>query len=100
MKRWIVGGVAVLCAGAGVGFWLAKTEPRDNAGRPELPPVVVSVPTPAAVVLADVVEVADLDALLDPRAKDTGGAPFETDPPATVPVSTPTTPERIPPAID
>ena len=101
MKRWIVGGVAVLCAGAGVGLWLAKMEPQEHAARPEYSLAAVNVPQPAAaVVLVDVVEVADLDSLLDPGVREADGVPFDADVPATVPISTANAPSTIPPAVD
>jgi hypothetical protein len=101
MNRWIVGGLAVTCAGVAVGLWLAQRETPKPAGRPE-PPVAVAPPAtpPVPVVLVDVIEVADLDPLLDPRAKDATGEPFDADPPVAVPVSTPVVPDRIPPAVD
>ena len=102
MKRWIVGGLVAACAGVAVGLWLAQGETGKPANRPEPPPVAVAPPAvpPAPVVLADVVDVANLDPLLDPPAKDATGTSFDADPPATVPVSTPVVPDRIPPAVD
>jgi hypothetical protein len=102
MKRWIVGGLAATCAGIGVGLWLARGETGKPANDSAPPPVAVAPPAvqPAPVVLADVVDVADLDPLLDPPAKDATGMPFDADPPATVPVSTPVVPALIPPAVD
>jgi hypothetical protein len=99
MNRWVVAGVAVLCAGVAVGLWLAKAGPRRQAGNLELPPSAPPPAPPTPVVLADVVEVANLEPLLDPRAKDTEGAPFDADP-TTVPISTPNVPDHIPPATD
>ena len=101
MKRWIVAGVGVLCAGACAGLWLARSEPNPTASRPAAP-IVAEPATPAApapaVVLAEVVEVADLELLLDPRSKGGGGTPFDADVPAAVPVSAPAAPPVIPPA--
>ena len=99
MKRWVFAGVAVLCAGVGVGLWLAKTELRQSAGNLVLPPAVTPPAPPAPAVLADVVEVANLESLLEPRAGDVGGTPFDADP-TTAPVSGTDAPGHIPPAID
>jgi hypothetical protein len=103
MKNWVVGGLAVACAGVAVSLWLAQKETPQPAGQPEPPPVAAAAPAapPAPpVVLADVVEVADLDPLLDPRTPGAGGEPVDPDAPAAVPVSTPVAPDRIPPAVD
>src|SRR5690242_14684681 len=77
MKNWIVGGLAVACAGVAVGLWLARKETSEPAARPEPPPVAAAIPpakppAPPAV-LADVVEVADLDPLLDPPSAGAAG---------------------------
>ena len=100
MKYWVVGGVVVLCAGVGAGLWLAKAEPRHTSNLVLPPPAVTPPPRPAALaVLTDVVEVANLEPLLDPRTKDAGGVPFDAAP-ITMPVSAPNAPAQIPPAAD
>ncbi|HSQ54827.1 MAG TPA: hypothetical protein VLM40_03705 [Gemmata sp.] len=97
----VVCGVTVLCAGVGVGMWLATGENFTRTGPVESPPVV-TIPRdlPAQAVLAEVVEVANLDALLDPPAEELVGVPFDADPPKTAPVSSPATAPRIPLAVD
>jgi hypothetical protein len=49
--------------------------------------------------LPEVVEVIDLDALLDTPPKLITGEPFDT-PSTSSPISTPSAPDRIPPAMD
>lgn len=68
MKTWIIGGlVAVL---VGVGLYFTATKRSVPSADPVVPGVeVVEVkPEPVAPVLQQVVDVADLDALLDPPA--------------------------------
>ena len=102
MKRWSICGLAVLGVGVGAGLYFTQTGSRQPVAQPEPPVVTTTEPTTpvAPVVLANVVEVANIDPLLDPPAGELGGVPFETSPPATVPVSTPATPDRIPFAVD
>jgi hypothetical protein len=99
MKHWTIGGLVGACVG--VSIYLLATQ------KPAPAPVIHQEPaaTPAApqaprapVVLAQVVEVTDIDPLLDPPAKPVGGVPFDGEP--TMPVSNPPVPERIPPARD
>jgi hypothetical protein len=102
MKHWIAVGLAVACAGVGVGLWLAPGEAGKPAKGPAPAPVAVAPPAApkTPVVLTEVIDVADLDPLLDPREPAATGEPFDADPPAAVPVSAPVAPERIPPAAD
>jgi hypothetical protein len=100
MKTGIIVGLLTACVG--VSLYLASTE--NPAAMPESAAnVVTAASTPAAppspVVLPEVVEVIDLDALLDTPPKPVVGEPFDT-PPALAPVSTPSAPRRIPPAMD
>jgi hypothetical protein len=100
MKRWIIGWVVGACVGVGVYLLVTRKPAAAPTNLPDAPAVAVAPATPAApVVLAEVVEVTDLDPLLDPPAKPVVGAPFDAEP-ATVPVSVPNAPQRIPPAVN
>jgi hypothetical protein len=100
MKRWILGWLVGACVGVGVYLLVTRKPVPVPTNPPATPPVAAAPATPATpVVLAEVVEVVDLDPLLDPPAKPIAGVPFDADS-ATVPVSTPVAPERIPPAVD
>lgn len=98
MKTGII--VGLLSACIGLSFYLVKTE--KPAAKPEASPSVANaIPStpPAPVVLPEVVEVLDLNALLDTPPRLVAGEPFDPSP-ASVPVSTPSAPKRIPPALD
>ena len=101
MKTWIVG--ALVGAGVGVLLYLvlSQNSAPSQESRQETPPLPPPAPVaPAApVMLADVVEVTEIDHLLDPPARSENGVPFD-GAPATVPVSIPAEPDRIPPAAD
>lgn len=100
MQRWTIGGLAVACAGCGVYLLVAKPEAPAPAAPPE---VVVAPPAPSAppppAVLAEVVEMTDLDPLLDPPTRADAGTPFDADPPAPTAAAAPA-PAVIPPAVD
>lgn len=101
MKNWVIGGLVAACAGLGM-YLVTKTDAPApvSAPKPEAPQVAAVEPTiPRAAVLAEVVEVANLDPLLDPPAKLPTGVPFDAEP-ATVPVTTAPVPTLIPPAVD
>ncbi len=72
MKRWVVGGAAVLAAAAVVGWYGATRRGPEvvvNAPATPEPAPTPTVPAPAEpAVLARVVDVADIDPLLDPPA--------------------------------
>src|SRR5262245_24778838 len=101
MNRWTLGGVVAVCVAFGVYFVVAKREPAaPPAGQPVVaarPPVPPAAP-PAPVVLAEVIDVANIDPLLDPPARPVTGAPFDADPPA-APLAAPAS-IFIPPAVD
>jgi hypothetical protein len=100
MKHWMLGGVAVVGVGVAVYFATTWTEPVPVPVHPPPPPVVAAPPSvpPAPVVLAEVIDVANIDPLLDPPARPVTGAPFDADP-AVVPArATTTVPIFIPPA--
>jgi hypothetical protein len=100
MKLLMIGGLSSACIAVSIYLATREMNAPAPAKAPETPPVAVAPPAtpPAPVVLANVVEVADLDPLLDPPAKTVTGVPFDADP--VVPVSAPTAPDRIPPAVD
>jgi hypothetical protein len=102
MKHWMLGGVAAVGLGVGVYFATTWTEPVPAPVLPPPAPPVVSAPPaapPAPVVLAEVIDVANIDPLLDPPAKPVTGAPFDAAP-HVVPAGATTVPDRIPPAVD
>ena len=102
MKNWVIGGLCAACAGVGIYLVARKDAPAPvSAPQPEAPRVAAAEPTVprAAVVLTEVVEVANLDPLLDPPAKLPTGVPFDAEP-VTVPVTTSPVPTLIPPAVD
>src|SRR5262245_13049013 len=100
MKSWIIVGLAAACLSVGAYLVTAKKPAPVVATTTGSPPAAATPASPAApVVLADVVEVTDLDPLLDPPAKPVAGVPFDADD-ATAPASAPAAPERIPPAVD
>jgi hypothetical protein len=81
-------------------FSLAKKETPQVVHAPKSTPTVVSTasePTPPAL-LADVIEMTDLNPLLDPPVKPVSGVPFETE--MVVPAVLTPAPDRIPPAVD
>ena len=100
MKSWIVGALVGACVGVVLYLVLSQkpVPPQESRHKPVAPaPSAPAVP-PAPVLLADVVEVTEIDHLLDPPAKPVSGEPFDGTTP--VPPSVPTGPERIPPAAD
>lgn len=102
MKRWVIAALVCVLCGAGAYLVISKKEmpPTDNVLET---PTVAASPSPipsAPVVLAQVVEVTDLDSLLDPPAKPLTGPlfdPDETTAPKPAPAAPPV-PDRIPPA--
>ena len=99
MKHRTIGALIGACLG--VSIYLVATQKPAPAPVVHQEAIAMPVTPPAQalpVVLPEVVEVTDIDALLDPPAKTVTGVPFDSDP--VTPVSVPTAPERIPPAID
>ncbi len=101
MKQWLIGAIVGGVLGVGAYLALSKKEPEPQAPEPApsekhagLAPALL----PASIVLAEVVDVADLDSLLDPSVKPAGGVPFDPEPPVLVSVSS--APPSIPPAVD
>jgi hypothetical protein len=99
MKHWTIGGLVGACVGVSI-YLVATQKPatapvahQETAATPAQPQA-----PPAPVVLAQVVDVTDIDPLLDPPAKPVAGVPFDSD--STAPVSASPAPERIPPARD
>jgi hypothetical protein len=104
MKRWFVGCVVGMVAG--IGAYLLVSQKQSTPAQKDLGPPTTAAPTepkaPSPVVLAQVIEMADIDPLLDPPAKLPTGAPFDeeaTSMPVTAPTK-PTVPDRIPPAVE
>lgn len=98
MRYSAIGWLGVACVGAGAYFLSQLSSPDAPAPAVQVPaPPADPAPLPPAV-LAEVVELTDLDPLLDPPAKLDTGAPFDPDP-AVVPASGPA-PDRIPFAVD
>ena len=98
MKNGIIVGLLTACIG--VSLYLVKAE--KPAANPEAAPSIANATPsapPAPVVLTEVVEVIDLDALLDTPPKRVTGEPFDT-PSTSSPISIPSAPDRIPPAMD
>lgn len=98
MKTGII--VCLLTACIGLSLYLVQAE--KPAAKPAVAPNVANATAsspPAPVVLPQVVEVIDLDALLDTPPKPVTGEPFDTSP-ASSSVSTSSAPKRIPPAMD
>lgn len=89
MKGGIIFGLSAACIGLSLYLAMTKNEKPVPVTAPE---VVARVTTPAKppapIVLANVVEVTDLDPLLDPPEKPIAGVPFDADP-MTFPVSVP-----------
>jgi hypothetical protein len=99
MKNWIIGGLLGACIGVWLYLALIKHPESAPAAIQEPPAVAASPAAPApAVVLAEVVEVTNIDPLLDPPSRPVIGVPFDAEPVA-APVSA-AAPERIPPAVD
>jgi hypothetical protein len=100
MKSGIIAGLLTACIG--LSLYLFKAEKPSE--QPDAAPAIAltvsarSAP-PAPVVLPEVVEVIDLDALLDTPPRPVAGEPFDA-PRALPPLSTSSVPERIPPAMD
>jgi hypothetical protein len=95
-----IGGAGAVAGYAIVYFALgARLTPTPTPDAQPAPPAVAEVAEPLAPeVLAQVVDVTDIDALLDPAPSRPTGVPFDPDPPAFIhssPVATP-----IPPAVD
>jgi hypothetical protein len=92
----------ISCVGAGA-YFLSLKRVEIPACSCEAPPVASpvlpsSVAAPTPIVLAEVIELADLDPLLDPPTRPVEGAPFDPDPqpqPQVIPI-----PESIPLSVD
>lgn len=109
MKRWAIGGAAVLAAAAAVGWYgSARRGPEIVVNAPVTPEPAPPVPAPAEpVMLARVVDVADIDPLLDPPVIPAAeGAPGPVliavgyDEPAAAPVAPAAPAAPIPPAVE
>ena len=100
MRYAAMTGLGAACVGLGAYLLLRLSTPDAPAPLPApAPPAAVADPAPLpASVLAEVVDLADLDALLDPPARPDTGAPFDPAP-AVVPASGPA-PAVIPLAVD
>lgn len=107
MNRWLVGVVVGMIACA-AGFLLVidhLTPPPvcvDSALETETEVEPTTPEIPAPVVLAEVIETADIDPLLDPPEKPITGVPFDEDnkPRTSAMPPTPPIPTRIPPAVE
>lgn len=99
MKRWMLGGFIGAFVGVSIYLYMTKKPATQPVPAQTAPAATKPVTTVEPVVLAQVVDVLDLDPLLDPPAKVTMGVPFDADP-VTVPVSVPAAQDRIPPAVD
>jgi len=105
MKPWMMGGLVAVFVGIGAYLMVTQKETPPFAENILQPPSIassISPNPPAPIVLAQVVEVTDLDSLLDPPEKTPTGAPFDADATFT-PVSAPNAPavpDRIPPAVE
>jgi hypothetical protein len=100
MKTWVVGALAGACVGVVIYLLLSsKPAPPADARLEPTPSPATAPAAPAPVVLAEVVEVTDIDHLLDPPAKPETGVPFDDGAP-TLPVSAPAGSERIAPATE
>jgi hypothetical protein len=104
MKRWFIGCLVGMVAG--IGAYLLVSQKQLPPVEKDLGPPTAGAPTeptvPSPVVLAQVIEMADIDPLLDPPAKLPTGAPFDEEAastPATAPTK-PTVPDHIPPAVE
>ncbi len=99
MKRYIIG--AMVWGIVGVVAYFAMPKPKTPAPtsphQSETPVVAKTTKTPpiSPVVLANVVDVADIDPLLDPPVRPAGGVPFDTEP-LIIPISSSNVPNRIP----
>jgi hypothetical protein len=100
MKRFLVGGLVWASVGC-VTYFMWPASKKDAPVACDATPVAVVAPPVASppVVLSDVVEIADLDPLLDPRVMPAGGIPFDAEPTPT-PAPSPAVPLRIPLAND
>jgi hypothetical protein len=99
MRTWVLGALVGACVGVTIYLVLKKPLPKPVAEQTSSA-AVATLPAPVEpVVLAQVVDVADIDHLLDPPARAETGVPFDTEP-ATQPVTPPPTTGRIPPAVD
>jgi hypothetical protein len=100
MKWWMIGGVATACVSLSVYLLMTKPDTPQMPETDDLPIATTTlIPPRIPVVLAEVVDVTDLDPLLDPPTRPVAGTPFDPDPPA-APVTTPGVPDRIPLAVD
>jgi hypothetical protein len=100
MKWWMIGGVATACVSLSVYLLMTKPDAPQMPEPDDLPiTTTAAAPLKIPVVLAEVVDVTDLDPLLDPPVRPVAGIPFDIDPPV-VPVTTPGVPDRIPLAVD
>ena len=101
MKRFMTG--AAVWTFVGIVAYVSLTKEPASPARPVISSVPTAVvlsenpPRPPAL-LADVVQLTDLEPLLDPPVRPVSGTPF--DPEAVFPAVVAPPPERIPPAID
>lgn len=100
MKRFTTGAMVWTFVGVVAYFSLVKKDAPTPA-RPQQPKQVTVAPPaspPPPALLADVIELTDLDPLLDPPIRPVGGVPFDAEP--VIPAIPAPTPDRIPPSIE
>jgi hypothetical protein len=110
MNRWLVGFIVGMFACA-AGFlavtrhFVSQHQPQPTEDAVESTAATAPSPPepPEPIVLAQVIDTADIDPLLDPPEKPITGVPFELDArttPNSAPMPTQDVPARIPPAIE
>lgn len=105
MNRFLAGAAVWGFVGGVAYFALTRSDATAPVPAPQPAPTVAA-PAPSGehetlkppALLADVIELTDLDPLLDPPARPVGGVPFDAEP--VVPVQAVQAPERIPLSVD
>ena len=102
MRKLLAIGVVGAAVGYAVVYFALGTKPApqpEERPQPEQAAAQLQPQPPAPVVLAQVVEVTDIDGLLDPAPGEPTGAPFDAGEP-TLPVNAPAPAPPIPPSAD
>ncbi|WP_439624835.1 hypothetical protein [Gemmata sp.] len=105
MNRFLAGAAVWGFVGSVAYFALTRSDATGPVPAQQPAPAVAA-PAPSRehealkppVLLADVIELTDLDPLLDPPVRAAGGVPFDAEP--VVPVQAVQAPERIPLSVD